>query len=117
VQGKIQLPDNVDLLRQLRNLREVKTPDGRVDVQPTGGMKDDKAVGLALAANEISRRPETLPPPQLGLVEKRPASSFRSTPGFCPVEAVCLNHPRCVDHNRCYGYANERVRPLIRIRD
>lgn len=65
-QGKIRLPDNADLLRQLRNLRDEKTPDGRIDVQSTSGMKDDKAVTLPLAANEICRPDVTASPVGIG---------------------------------------------------
>jgi hypothetical protein len=86
VQDKIEILDDPDLLWQLRNLRDEKNSRGQIDVRPSSGM-DDKAVALALAANELARRPVGLPPPQLGFVEILPSrSSLRLNPGSCRLE-------------------------------
>jgi phage terminase large subunit-like protein len=57
VQRRIELLDDPTLLRQLRVLEERKAPNGRVDIEPSHGLKDDLAVAVALAALELSRRP------------------------------------------------------------
>lgn len=44
VQSKIELLEDPEQLRQLRNLREERTDRGQIDVRPSGGMKDDLAV-------------------------------------------------------------------------
>ena len=62
VQGKIELLEDWELLRQLRNLREERTDRGQIDVRPSGGMKDDLAVAVALAASELTKRPSRPPP-------------------------------------------------------
>jgi phage terminase large subunit-like protein len=60
VQGKIEIPDDIELLRELRNLREEKTPRGQIDIRPTTG-NDDTAVALALAVNEAITQESPLP--------------------------------------------------------
>ena len=111
VQGKIQLLDDAELLRQLRNLREKKTSRGQIDIRPTGGMKDDKAVVLALAASEVSRRPEVVLGISPGIVDFTPSRARLSMiPGNCPYEAECRNCPRCMDEGRCLGFEDEGFR-------
>ena len=56
-QRKIELPDDVELLRQLRSLDEKKTNRGQVDVRPSGKGRDDLAVAVALAAYQLVQRP------------------------------------------------------------
>jgi len=56
-QRKIELLDNPELVRQLRNLQEHRTDRGQVDIRPGGGGKDDLAVAVALAASELSKQP------------------------------------------------------------
>jgi hypothetical protein len=108
VQGKIELLDEAELLRQLRNLREEKTGRGQIDVRPGGGMRDDLAVAVALAASELTKRPSLLATPQLGIVEH--THSFpHMVPGSCPVEAICMNFPYCLDEGSCQGFVDERV--------
>ena len=60
VQGKIEILDDVELLRELRNLREEKTPRRQIDVRRTTG-NDDTAVALALAVNEAITQESLLP--------------------------------------------------------
>ncbi len=110
VQGKIELLDEAELLRQLRNLREEQTDRGQIDVRPGGGMRDDLAVAVALAASELTKRPSLLAPPQLGIVELHTHSSLHMIPGSCRLEAICANFPRCTDEGNCQGFADERVR-------
>jgi terminase large subunit-like protein len=109
VQGKIELLDEPEFLRQLRNLREEKTARGQIDVRPGGGMRDDFAVAVALAASELTKRPSLLAPPQLGIVELYTHSFPVMIPGSCRVEAVCRNFPCCLDAGSCKGFADERV--------
>ncbi len=111
VQGKIELLDEPELLRQLRSLEEQKTDRGQVDVRPSGGTKDDLAVAVALAASQLVQRPAPLPPIQLGTVERNMCPSDLMIPGICPVEAICANFPRCWDEGRCLGFKDERVNP------
>ena len=106
VQRKIELLDNPELLRQLRSLEELKTDRGQVDIRPSGGVKDDLPVALALAASELTKRPSPLPPLQLGIVDRSPLDLI---PGICPLEAICANFPRCMDERSCQGFVGERV--------
>ena len=108
VQGKIGILDDVELLRELRNLREEKTPRGQIDVRPATG-NDDAAVALALAVNEaVTPKPElpfdTVP------VDWRPSpASLGLIPGDCPLEAGCRNCPACIDEGRCKGFVNSLI--------
>lgn len=52
VQQKIQLPNDPELLRQLRSLQEEKSARGRICVRATSDGRDGLAVVLALAASE-----------------------------------------------------------------
>jgi hypothetical protein len=79
--------------------------------RPSGGMRDDLAVAVALAASELTKRPSLLPPPQLGIVELYTHSFPRMIPGSCPVEAICMNFPCCLDAGTCQGFHDERVIP------
>jgi hypothetical protein len=105
VQGKIQLLEDPQLLRQLRNLREEKTDRGQIDVRPSGGMNDDLAVAVALAASELTRGPSG-PPPFLMPTGER---YFRPSPWSCELQAICHNFPRCTDVNACQGFVDERL--------
>jgi len=58
-QKRIELLDDAELLRQLRNLRQEKTERGQVDVRPSPGINADLAV--ALAAGELCRQTPALP--------------------------------------------------------
>jgi hypothetical protein len=61
-QRRIQLLDDPELLRQLRHLHEEKTARGQIDVRAIGGVHDDLAVAVALAATELVKQP-TRPTP------------------------------------------------------
>jgi hypothetical protein len=54
IQGKIAIPDDPELLRQLRSLEEVRTANGNIDIRPARSAKDDLAIGVALVASELS---------------------------------------------------------------
>jgi len=108
-QGKIDLLDDLELLRQLRSLEEQKTDRGQIDVRPSGGVKDDLAVAVALAASELVKRPSAPPPFLFGIVERRIDLSHLMIPGSCPYEALCANFPRCLDEGSCQGFKDERV--------
>ena len=108
-QGKIDLLDDLELLRQLRSLEEQKTDRGQIDVRPSGGVKDDLAVAVALAASELAKRPSAPPPFLFGIVERRIDLSHLMIPGSCPYEALCANFPRCLDEGSCQGFKDERV--------
>jgi hypothetical protein len=105
VQGKIQLLDDPELLRQLRNLHEERTDRGQIDVRPSGGMKDDLAVAVALAASQLTKQPSA-PPPFLMPTGER---YLLLTPQSCPLQAICQNFPSCLDEGGCQGFVNERL--------
>jgi hypothetical protein len=63
-QQKIAIVDEPELLRQLRSLEEVRTSSGQIDICAPRG-KDDLAIAVALAAFELSRPVEPLPPSAL----------------------------------------------------
>jgi hypothetical protein len=111
VQGKVELLDDVDLNKQLRSLREEKSPRGNVDVQVSSG-KDDRAVALALAVHKASTQewplrfefvPHDLYPS---------AAFFGQIPGQCNKEAICMNDPDCRDVGYCLGLKDARLSPL-----
>jgi hypothetical protein len=54
-QKRIELLDDTELLRQLRNLRQEQSLRGQIDVRPIPGENDDLAVAVALAANELCK--------------------------------------------------------------
>ena len=97
-QRKIAIVDEPELLRQLRSLEEMRTPSGQVDIRAPRG-KDDLAVVIALAAFELSRAEEPLPPISLGLVER--VVSWNSCIEDCGVARVCEKFPRCWDTGTC----------------
>ena len=103
VQGKIELLEDPELLRQLRNLREERTDRGQIDVRPSGGMNDDLAVAVALAASELTRRPSAPPPFLMPTGEPY----FRPSPWSCPWQAICHNFPCCMDVGFCQGFVGE----------
>ena len=105
VQGKIELLEDPELLRQLRNLREERTDRGQIDVRPSGGMKDDLAVAIALAASELTKRPSR-PLPFLTPTGER---FFLANPWTCERQAICHNFPRCMDAGFCQGFVDERL--------
>ena len=103
IQRKIELPDNPELLDQLRSLEKQALDGGRIDIQPPSGMPDDLAIVLTLNCLDLSKLRGVLPAPQLGIVEvSRNFPSF--IPGMCPVEAVCRNFPHCLDCGSCQGW-------------
>jgi hypothetical protein len=106
-QGNIELPDDSELLSQLRSLEEIKTERGSIDIRPTSGMKDDLAVVVALAAYDAMASQMTVLEPQLGIVE---FSSTGFNPYDCQYAAICRNFPTCQDDGHCYGFADDRFR-------
>jgi hypothetical protein len=111
VQGKIELLDDVDLNRQLRSLREEKSPRGNVDVQVTSG-KDDRAVALALAVYKASTQERPLPFEIVPRDLYPCAAFFGQIPGRCNKEAICMNDPDCRDVGYCLGFKDARMSPL-----
>ena len=111
IQGKIQLLDDVELNRQLRSLREEKSPRGNIDVQVSSG-KDDRAVALALAVHKANeeKRPEYFEfvPVDLHLS----AAFLGQIPGNCNKAAICMNDPDCRDVGYCLGFKDARLSPL-----
>jgi phage terminase large subunit-like protein len=111
LQGKIQLLDDVELNRQLRSLREEKSPRGNVDVQVSSG-KDDRAVALALAVHKANEDKRPLPF-EIALGDMHfSAAFFGQIPGNCNKEAVCMNDPDCRDVGYCLGFKDARLSPL-----
>jgi len=105
LQGKIELLEDPELLRQLRNLREERTDRGQIDVRPSSGMKDDLAVAVALAASELTTRPSR--PLPFIMPTGEPYSG--QLPWTCPLQAICQNFPCCIDAGICQGFADERL--------
>jgi hypothetical protein len=99
VQGMIELLDRAELLQQLRNLREVKSDRGQIDVRPSGG-KDDLAVAVALAASELTKRPSG---PVPFLMPGGELSRLQN-PDDCIYHAGCANSPRCLNEDGCKGF-------------
>jgi hypothetical protein len=114
LQGKIELPEDAELLRQLRSLREKKTERGHVDVRTSGAIKDDKAIALALAANELAKREAAMPLLELDLGDICTSPTLIGLiPGYCRMGAICKNNPKCMDDNSCLGFKDERVTPSV----
>ena len=113
-QGKIELLDDVELLRELRNLREEKTARGQIDVRPTTG-NDDTAVALALAVNEAITQESPLPFEVVPVDCAPSPESLGLIPGNCRVEAVCANFPDCIDEG-CKSWVRVDVGPLVQIK-
>jgi hypothetical protein len=105
---KIELPDNPELLEQLRSLEERALDGGRIDIQPPGKLRDDMGVVLALNCLDLSKREGILPAPRLGLVEIS-RNIFNFIPSCCPVAAICKNFPNCLDDGSCQGFDDERL--------
>ena len=97
-QQKIAIVDEPELLRQLRSLEEVRTASGQVDIRTPRG-KDDLAIVVALAAFELSRAEEPLPPMSRNPVQL--VVSPRCGSGDYGVAPVCEKFPRCWDTNTC----------------
>jgi hypothetical protein len=114
VQRKIELLDDPELLYEFRSLQELKTERGQIDVRPGPGMRDDSAVAVAMAANELTKPELRCPAPQLGILDFDFRSSLGMIPGSCPYEAVCGNCPQCLDDG-CLGFKDER--PLVFARE
>ena len=109
VQGRIELLDHVDLLRQLRSLREEKTDRGRVDIRPSRGMKDDLAVALALAASQLASQESDARAYRIPFLSPESGGGVRFNPITCHLQAVCGNFPCCLDDGACLGFKNELV--------
>jgi Phage Terminase len=105
VQDKIELLEDPEQLRQLRNLREERTDRGQIDVRPSGGMKDDLAVAIALAASELTKRPSR----PLPFLTPTGELFFLPNPWTCERQAICHNFPRCMDAGFCQGFVDERL--------
>ena len=105
VQGKIELLEDPEQLRQLRNLREERTDRGQIDVRASGGMKDDLAVAVALAASELRKRPSRPPP----FIMPTGELFFCPDPWACQNQAICLNFPYCTDVGVCQGFVDARL--------
>ncbi len=116
VQGKIEIPDDIELLRELRNLREEKTPRGQIDVRPTTG-NDDTAVAFALAVNEAITQESPLPFEMVPVNFAPSPESLGLIPGNCRVEADCANVPACIDEGYCKGWVRVDVGALVRGRE
>jgi len=110
VQRNIELLDDPELLRELRSLQEFKTERGQIDVRSSGNMRDDSAVAVALAANQLAKGRPPLLSPELGIVYRDVRTSLGMIPGSCPYEAVCGNYPTCLDECRCLGFKDERAK-------
>ena len=78
VQGRIQILDDPDLLRQLRTLRVERTARGQIDPRPSSE-NDDIAVALALAANEAIMEKTPLPFDLIPF-DNRPSRPYRDMP-------------------------------------
>jgi hypothetical protein len=104
MQRKIELLDDVELLRQLRNLQEENCERGHFDVRPSNG-KDDRAVTLALAVH-VALAQERALPFEIASSGIRPSRTWlRLIPGQCVCEAVCVNCPDCMDAGFCLDFA------------
>jgi hypothetical protein len=112
VQRKIELLDDVDLLQQLRGLREEKSPRGNIDVQAGHG-KDDRAVALALAVSEAINQTSALPFDIIPGDLRRSPESLGLIPDGCPNAAVCLNFPVCMDTGHCLGFEDSRLVAMV----
>lgn len=108
VQRKIELLDDPELLRELRSLQEFKTERGQIDVRPSGNVRDDSAVAVALAANELVKARSDLLPPELCIICDVRRPSLGMIPDSCPYAAVCGNYPSCLDAGYCLGFKDER---------
>lgn len=106
IQRKIELLDHPELLEQLVSLEEVMLDGGRVDIQALGRMRDDLAVVLGLNVLDLSRQEGRLPAPRLGIVERNLPCYV---PSSCPVAAICMNFPNCLDAGSCQGFKDERL--------
>lgn len=108
VQGKIQILNDPDLLRQLRSLRVEKTPRGQIDIRPSSG-NDDIAVALALAANDAITQKPSLTIDLIPFDPRPSAASLGLIPGNCYVESACGNHPKCIDVDECLSFLDLRL--------
>ena len=101
-QGAIQIADDPDLISQLRSMSEEKNERGQIDIRPST-RKDDLAVALALAVNELMTELPLLPFESVPVVSRR---SLRYDSYACPKAARCLNFPRCMDEG-CLLFADD----------
>jgi hypothetical protein len=113
VQGKIQILNDPDLLRQLRTLRVEKTSRGQIDIRPSSG-NDDIAVALALAANEAIMQKPPLTFDSIPFDPRPSAASLGLIPGNCYVESTCGNHPTCIDVGQCLDFLDLRLVQIAR---
>lgn len=67
----IGLPDDPELLEELRQVRIVATGPGTVKLDNPPGTHDDQAVAVALVAAELLERPTSQPARFGGLVQAR----------------------------------------------
>lgn len=103
MQRRIELLDDTELLQQLRNLREENNRRGHFDVRPSQG-KDDRAVALALLVHQ-ARSQERALPFEIVPLQFQPSPAFLGLiPETCPLQAVCLNCPRCIDEEHSLTY-------------
>jgi hypothetical protein len=100
-QRKIELPDQPELLKQLRGLEERRGSDGSVEIRPRYSLKDDLAVCVALGAFQLSS--ETGPATSImgGGFPDQPLSMIPET---CHLQAPCNNFPACLDNGSCLGF-------------
>jgi hypothetical protein len=82
---KIELLDDAVLLRQLRNLREGKSPRGQIDVRPSSG-KDDTAVAVALAVHQAITQLPPLPFDSMPFDLRPSLASLGMIPDRCPMQ-------------------------------
>jgi hypothetical protein len=104
-QQKITIVEEPELLRQLRYLEEIRSPNGNIDVRPPGSSKDDMAIAVALAASELSHVPERSPGIVLRISE--PTILVRHTGLWYDeiVGSTCHKYPGCfIGETRCVCY-------------
>jgi hypothetical protein len=125
IQGKIQILDKPELLRQLRSLEEHKTNRGDIEIRSAYGVKDDLAVVVALAAFQLSKIDVGPTPFVLGRVprpwdgrikpydhdpwarESRYSLNVDPDPATCFRQAFCENFPYCLDEGYCLGFKDD----------
>ena len=111
-EGRIELLDHPELLRQLRSLEEHRSSDGNLDVRPDHGQKDDLAIVVAMSALELSQSAcDSGPGPIICGHVERPWGGLVSNVGRgfdgYPVVQTCAKFPNCWDANdcECCGFA------------
>jgi hypothetical protein len=112
---KIELLDDAVLLRQLRNLREGKSPRGQIDVRPSSG-KDDTAVAVALAVHQAITQLPPLPFDSMPFDLRPSLASLGMIPDRCPYAARCGNFPTCLDIGHCLGFEGSAISTSVESR-